>query len=86
MHTLKIDRVFVDSMLREASGMTLVSSMISLAHSLSLTVVAEGVETEAQAERLRELRCDEMQGYWFNPPLPFDRMTSLLTSTQGEFQ
>jgi EAL domain-containing protein (putative c-di-GMP-specific phosphodiesterase class I) len=86
VQTLKIDRVFVDSMLKEASGMTLVSTMISLAHSLSLKVVAEGVETEAQANKLRELRCDEMQGYWFNPPLPFDRMTQLLTSTQGAFQ
>ncbi|HEY4081037.1 MAG TPA: EAL domain-containing protein [Burkholderiaceae bacterium] len=90
VQTLKIDRVFVDSMLKEASGMTLVSTMISLAHSLSLKVVAEGVETEAQADKLRELRCDEMQGYRFNPPLPFDRMTELLTephtSEQGEFQ
>lgn len=44
--------------------------MIALAHSLDLMVVAEGVETEAQAEFLRRCRCDWAQGYLYSPPLP----------------
>ena len=53
-----------------ADATTLVSTMISLAHSMRLTVVAEGVETEDQAKILRLLRCDEMQGYLFSKPIP----------------
>jgi len=50
--------------------MTLVSTIISLAHSLRLNVVAEGVETEDQAKILRLLRCDAMQGYLISRPVP----------------
>ena len=46
------------------------STIINLAHSLKLKVVAEGVETEEQAQLLRGLNCDEMQGYLFSKPLP----------------
>ena len=53
--------------------------MISLAHSLKLNVVAEGVDSEDQAKLLRLLRCDEMQGFLFSRPVPFDQMTALLT-------
>jgi EAL domain-containing protein (putative c-di-GMP-specific phosphodiesterase class I) len=52
--------------------------VISLAHSLKLTVVAEGVELEEQAKILRLLRCDEMQGYLISEPLAFDAMTTYL--------
>jgi diguanylate cyclase (GGDEF)-like protein/PAS domain S-box-containing protein len=76
--TLKIDRSFVARMLDDPGAMTLVSTMISLAHSLKLTVVAEGVETEEQAKILRLLRCDQIQGYLICKPLPFDEMTAFL--------
>jgi len=56
--------------------------MISLAHSLRLKVVAEGVETEDQAKMLRLLRCDEMQGYLFSKPLPLAEITALLRESQ----
>ncbi len=78
VETLKIDRSFIISMLDEANTMTLVRTMISLAHSLRLKVVAEGVETEEQAKMLRLLRCDEMQGYLFSKPLPLEEFTALL--------
>jgi hypothetical protein len=53
-------------------GLTLVSVIINLAHALKLNVVAEGVETQAQLLTLRELGCDEMQGYLFGKPVPVD--------------
>jgi len=75
---LKIDRSFVISMLDDPGAMTLVSTIISLAHSLKLQVVAEGVESEEQAKFLRLLRCDQMQGYLISKPLSFDDMTAYL--------
>ena len=68
--TLKIDRSFVIDMTAGPQGLSLVSTIISLAHSLKLKVVAEGVETEEQSSLLRLLRCDEMQGYLFSKPVP----------------
>ena len=78
VEVLKIDRSFIAKMLDDPGAMTLVSTMISLAHSLKLTVVAEGVETEEQAKILRLLRCDEIQGYLISKPLPFQEMTEFL--------
>ena len=52
-----------------AAGLALVSTIINLAHSLELKVVAEGVETEEQARLLRVLGCDEMQGFLFSKPV-----------------
>ncbi len=75
---LKIDRSFVAAMLEDSSAMTLVSTIISLAHALKLEVVAEGVETEEQAKFLRLLRCDQMQGYLISKPLSFDDMTAFI--------
>lgn len=75
---LKIDRSFVAAMLEDSSAMTLVSTIISLAHALKLEVVAEGVETEEQAKILRLLRCDQMQGYLISKPLSFDDITAFI--------
>jgi diguanylate cyclase (GGDEF)-like protein/PAS domain S-box-containing protein len=68
--TLKIDRSFVIDMTAAPEGLALVSTIISLAHSLRLKVVAEGVETEEQSRLLRLLKCDEMQGFLFSKPVP----------------
>ena len=67
---LKIDRSFVEDMTAAPQGQALVSTIISLAHSLKLKVVAEGVETEEQSRLLRLLKCDEMQGFLFSKPVP----------------
>lgn len=67
--SLKIDRAFVVEMTASTQGLALVSTIINLAHALKLKVVAEGVETETQARLLRELDCDEMQGYLFSKPV-----------------
>jgi diguanylate cyclase (GGDEF)-like protein/PAS domain S-box-containing protein len=82
VQTLKIDRSFIITMLMDKDAMTLVQTMISLAHSLRLKVVAEGVDEEGQADVLRGLHCDEMQGYLFSKPLPFDQMAALLFREQ----
>ena len=68
--TLKIDRSFVLEMTAAQEGWALVSTIIGLAHSLKLNVVAEGVETEEQSRLLWLLNCDEMQGYLFSKPVP----------------
>ncbi len=70
--TLKIDRSFIIDMTGAPEGLSLVSTIINLSHSLNLKVVAEGVETEEQSRLLRLLRCDEMQGYLFSKPVPAD--------------
>jgi diguanylate cyclase (GGDEF)-like protein/PAS domain S-box-containing protein len=77
---LKIDRSFVNGMLKDADATSIVQTIIGLAHSLRLQVVAEGVETEDQARVLRLLRCDQMQGYLFSKPLPLAQLEELLSA------
>jgi diguanylate cyclase len=80
---VKIDRSFVMTMVDNPDTMTLVSTVISLAHSLRLKVVAEGVETEDQAKVLRLLRCDEMQGYLVSRPMPVKELTVFLSAAMA---
>ena len=80
---LKIDRAFISTMLEDRNAMTLVSTMISLAHAMHMDVVAEGVETEEQAAVLRELRCDQLQGYLISLPLPEPAFARLLDASAG---
>ena len=84
VHSLKIDRSFIITMLKDPAIMTLVSTIISMAHSLRLKVVAEGVDAEEQAKALDRLGCDQLQGYLFSKPLPFDDMTALLRPEAGK--
>lgn len=70
VHSVKIDRTFVNNMAKDAQHHAIVHSILSLADALKLKVVAEGVETREQADMLRELSCDELQGYLFSRPLP----------------
>jgi EAL domain-containing protein (putative c-di-GMP-specific phosphodiesterase class I) len=65
---LKIDRMFVDELGRSASDDAIVAATIDMAHALDMVVVAEGVETEAQHVRLRDLGCDRAQGYHLGAP------------------
>lgn len=68
--TLKIDKSFVQDIGNEPGNAAIVSAIISLAHSLHMTVIAEGVETEDQSCYLEQRRCDSIQGYYFSKPLP----------------
>ncbi|MBK8738070.1 MAG: EAL domain-containing protein [Betaproteobacteria bacterium] len=78
VQALKIDRVFIKAMLNDPQTMTMVSTIISLAHSLRLTVIADGVDTEDQAKMLRLLRCDQMQGRVFSRSVPQEELLQLL--------
>lgn len=80
LDSLKIDRSFIAAMSESAEHMAIVSAVISLARALNLKVVAEGVETEAQCNLLRLLRCDEGQGYLFNRPLPPENADQLFAA------
>ena len=66
---LKIDRCFVEQMTARAEDASIVGAIISLAHSLCLKVIAEGVETPEQLQLLTELGCDQYQGFYFSPAL-----------------
>jgi diguanylate cyclase (GGDEF)-like protein len=69
VHQLKIDRQFITALETSPDDDAVVTAIIDLGHRLGLTIVAEGVETEAAAERLRQLRCDDLQGFWFARPM-----------------
>ena len=84
--TLQIDRSFVLDMTAGPEGLALVSTIINLAHSLELKVVAEGVETQEQARLLRASNCDEMQGFLFSKPVPCEifEASFLVPRTAGD--
>ena len=75
---LKVDRSFVHGMAESSDHTSIISTIISLAQGLRLKVVAEGVETEQQAQLLRLLRCDQAQGYLFSRPVPAEQLETLL--------
>ena len=78
LDTLKIDRSFVHGMTEHSDTTTIITTIITLSQALRLKVVAEGVETEQQAELLRRFRCDQVQGFLFSPPLPAEKVETLL--------
>ena len=75
---LKIDQSFVSQITDGGDDMSIVSAVISMARSLNLRVVAEGVETLEQLEFLRSRECDEAQGYYFSRPVPAEQFARLL--------
>lgn len=78
---LKIDKSFVNDISDNADDQAITSAIISMGHNLDITVIAEGVETENQLNKLRELDCDEVQGYFFSHPVTGEEFTRLLQTT-----
>jgi diguanylate cyclase (GGDEF)-like protein/PAS domain S-box-containing protein len=82
--SLKIDRVFISSMITDHDSHEIVRLIIMLAHSLGLKVVAEGTETEDQIKELRRLDCELAQGYLFSPPVDAKAASELLLRSRQE--
>lgn len=79
---LKIDQSFVKELCQNANDAAIASAIISMAHSMGMKVIAEGVETEEQCEFLAQQGCDEIQGYLFSRPLASNDFESLLREGQ----
>jgi diguanylate cyclase (GGDEF)-like protein len=77
--TLKVDRSFIRDIPADPEDKAITEAIIAMGKSLSLTVVAEGVETLEQQEFLREHACDEMQGFYFSKPIPADQFAEFLS-------
>jgi EAL domain-containing protein (putative c-di-GMP-specific phosphodiesterase class I) len=80
LNALKIDRSFVRDVTENLEAAIIVSAVVNLAHSLRLHVVAEGAETWEQLKFLKENGCDQVQGYFFTPPVPVTALERFLTS------
>jgi diguanylate cyclase (GGDEF)-like protein len=76
--TLKIDKSFVAGLGEDVRDMAIVRMVIGLAHTLGMKIIAEGVESEEQAEQLRQMGCDLGQGYHFAEPLPAEEVSEYL--------
>ena len=81
---LKIDRGFISELMSCADDATIVRAIVSLAHSLRLKVVAEGVETNEQLDLLKQLGCDQYQGYQFSPAVPPAEFAGLLRESHAK--
>jgi diguanylate cyclase (GGDEF)-like protein len=78
LHKLKIDCAFIREIVTSRDDAAIVRAIISLAHSLRLKVIAEGVETPEQLELLRQLGCDQYQGYYCSAPMPADVFNEMM--------
>ena len=78
IHTLKIDQSFIRDITIDPHDAAISATIVTLAHNLKLKVIAEGVETAEQLALLREMKCDQMQGYYFSKPIPAEALEALL--------
>ena len=78
LHTLKVDRSFVSQLDESTENLEIVRAIITLAHGLNMNVVAEGIETSAQLDKFRELKCEYAQGHWFSKAVDNATATELI--------
>ena len=83
INTLKIDKSFIDDLVKEGADLAIIQCIIDLSKGLNLKVIAEGVETQEQLEKLQILGCDLGQGYWISPPIPSDEIMTFLSRYQS---
>lgn len=83
LNELKIDKSFVDGLGHDPDDTAIVAAIVALAHALDLCVVAEGVETDEQLQRLRTLGCEQAQGYYFARPGPPEAIDLILNAETG---
>ena len=78
INTLKIDKVFIDTIANNGEDTSLTNMIIMIGRRLGLSIIAEGVETERQLEYLKKYDCNKIQGYYFSKPLPQEELLKLL--------
>ena len=83
LDTIKIDRSFISDSTSDPEDKALTEAIIAMGRALSLTVVAQGVETKEQADYLKQNDCDEFQGFYFNKPVPAEQISELLLTQSG---
>ena len=81
--TLKLDRSFIDQQNNAREGAKFIKALVDLSHTLDMSVVAEGIETEEVSRFLQGVACDEGQGYYFSRPLSADDLEQFLAARQG---
>ena len=82
INTIKIDRSFIHEMNSSDDAQTIVNAIIVMAHAMNLTVIAEGVENDEQAQHLQAMGCDVIQGFLYGKPTTADQATEILRATQ----
>jgi len=75
---LRIDRIFIKDICKDENDKQIVKALIGMAHSMGMTVVAEGVEEQNQFDLLAQYSCDEIQGYLFSKPITDKEITEML--------
>jgi diguanylate cyclase (GGDEF)-like protein/PAS domain S-box-containing protein len=83
LDVLKVDRSFVSGLGRDRGDTAITEAIVAMSHALSLTVVGEGAETDAQVQELRRLGCDLVQGYHFSRPVPAGEISQMLAAGAG---
>ncbi len=83
---IKIDKLFVDAVVSEHSARVLIGLLVNLARELGMTTVAEGIESQEQADALAALGVDKGQGYLMSPPVPFDVFLPMLELNRMKFR
>lgn len=78
---LKIDKSFIDNIHKSKTADSIIQAIVAMAKVLELKTIAEGVEHQEQREFLRQIGCDQYQGYYFSQPLPAEEITQILSST-----
>jgi diguanylate cyclase (GGDEF)-like protein len=81
---IKIDRCFINGLGDSSESDAIVHAVAGLAMSLSMTTTAEGVETREQLDRVRELGCTDVQGFFYSPPVPLRELVKILAKRQGD--
>ncbi len=78
IHSVKIDKSFIDEVVTDRVGRDIVDMIVRLAQRLNLEVIAEGVETQAQIDCIYNCGCKMIQGYFISPPVPWEKAIELL--------
>ncbi|MEO0443303.1 MAG: EAL domain-containing protein [Pseudomonadota bacterium] len=84
INRLKIDRSFIKDLCYDDSDKKIVQTLISMAHSMDVIVVAEGVETEEQLTLLNQYKCDEIQGYFISKPVPAEKIDGMIKQLESK--